>query len=138
MTCGAATRRRDKGIAASLTELCHGEPVGPLFKEIPSCFSMPTAYSSFAPWLRDDAARVDDLGRFAPAVRRVFTAVCERPPLKITEASRRRGISLPTASKGMDSLLALGVLRELTGRRRNRVFAYDRHPAILSGGTEPL
>jgi ribosomal protein S25 len=32
----------------------------------------------------------------------------------------------------------LGIVRELTGRRRSRVYTYDRYLAILSEGTEPL
>jgi hypothetical protein len=36
----------------------------------------------------------------------------------------------------MSLLVELGVARELTGKRRNRVFAYDRYVAILSEGTE--
>jgi hypothetical protein len=32
----------------------------------------------------------------------------------------------------------LGIVKELTGGRRNRVFAYDRYLAILNEGTEPL
>jgi hypothetical protein len=38
----------------------------------------------------------------------------------------------------MTSLLGLGLVRELTGYRRNRVFAYDRYLAILGEGTEPM
>jgi hypothetical protein len=33
-------------------------------------------------------------------------------------------------------LFELGIARELTGKRRKRVFAYDRYLAILSEGTE--
>jgi hypothetical protein len=36
----------------------------------------------------------------------------------------------------MRMLADLGIARELTGRRRNRVFAYDRYLAILNEGTE--
>jgi hypothetical protein len=32
----------------------------------------------------------------------------------------------------------LGIVKELTGGRRNRVFSYDRYLAILNEGTEPL
>jgi hypothetical protein len=35
------------------------------------------------------------------------------------------------------SLIQLGIARELTGRRRNRLFVYDRYLAVLSEGTEP-
>jgi hypothetical protein len=38
----------------------------------------------------------------------------------------------------MDLLLDLGIARELTGKRRNRLFLYDRYLAILNEGTEPL
>jgi len=88
--------------------------------------------------MREDGVRIGQLGRSAGAAQQVFTALCERPLLSITEAGRRRRVAFPTASKGMDSLLALGIVRELTGRRRNRVFAYERYLAILSEGTEPL
>jgi hypothetical protein len=36
----------------------------------------------------------------------------------------------------MDLLVELDVARELTGRRRNRLFAYDGYVAVLSEGTE--
>lgn len=35
-------------------------------------------------------------------------------------------------------LQALGIARELTGRRRNRLFAYEGYLAILNERTEPL
>jgi hypothetical protein len=38
----------------------------------------------------------------------------------------------------MRVLTKLGIAREQTGRKRNRVFAYDRYLAILNEGTEPL
>jgi hypothetical protein len=38
----------------------------------------------------------------------------------------------------MDRLVQLGIARELTGRKRDRVFSYARYLAILSEGTEPL
>jgi hypothetical protein len=36
----------------------------------------------------------------------------------------------------MEPLAELGIARELTGKRRNRLFVYDRYLAILSQGTE--
>jgi hypothetical protein len=32
----------------------------------------------------------------------------------------------------------LGMLREITGRQRHRLFVYDAYLAILSEGTEPI
>jgi Fic family protein len=88
--------------------------------------------------MRDDRRRIEEAGRSSVAAQHAFATLCERPIMTISEVSRRRGVSFPTASKGMHELLALGIARELTGKRRNRVFAYDRYLAILGEGTEPL
>jgi cell filamentation protein, protein adenylyltransferase len=86
---------------------------------------------------KEDDARIKSLGRATSALR-VFNALCERPVITLNEARRRAGASFPTATKGMDALLSLGIARELTGQRRNRVFAYQRYLDILNEGTEPL
>jgi Fic family protein len=56
----------------------------------------------------------------------------------IPQLAARAQVSFPTAAKGMERLVALGIAREVTGGRRNRVFAYDAYLAILSEGAEPL
>jgi Fic family protein len=86
----------------------------------------------------EDRARVQNAGRGAATMLRVLQALHERPVLTLNEVSRRTGLSFPTSAKGMAALTTLGLVRELTGFRRNRVFAYDRYLAILAEGTEPL
>ena len=71
------------------------------------------------------------------AINQAFAALCERPLLSINEVSRRRSVSFPTAAKGIQGLVDAGIARELTGRRRNRVFAYGRYLELLTEGTEP-
>ena len=68
---------------------------------------------------------------------RVHEALKARPLITLQEVARRAGLSFPAATAGILVLVDLGVARELTGRRHNRVFAYDRYLAILSEGTEP-
>jgi len=46
------------------------------------------------------------------------------------------GLSFPAVSSAMDVLVELGIARELTGKRRNRLFVYDRYLTILAEGTE--
>jgi hypothetical protein len=36
----------------------------------------------------------------------------------------------------MDLLLESGITRELTGKRRNRLFVYEKYLSILNEGTE--
>jgi Fe2+ or Zn2+ uptake regulation protein len=46
------------------------------------------------------------------------------------------GLSLPTVYTVLEGLATLGIVRELTGRERRRVFSYQRYLAVLSEGTE--
>jgi len=35
-------------------------------------------------------------------------------------------------------MISLGILHEVTGRERHRLFVYDKYLAILNEGTEPI
>lgn len=74
----------------------------------------------------------------AGSALRVHAALRERPVISLTEICRRTGLSFPAATTGMGRLLKLGVTRELTGRRRNRLFAYEHYLRILNEGTEQV
>jgi len=87
---------------------------------------------------KEDTQKVQRAGRVANTALRVFNALCERPILTLKEARRRTGFSFPSVAKGMEALLKLNIAREITGRKRDRIFAYDRYLAILTEGTEPL
>jgi DNA-binding IclR family transcriptional regulator len=68
----------------------------------------------------------------------VFNALRERPMATIPDLARRTGLTYSTTSTMVGKLAELGIVREVTGRRRDRVFAYDQYVQILSEGTEPL
>ncbi|OCJ23524.1 cell filamentation protein Fic [Agrobacterium sp. B131/95] len=48
------------------------------------------------------------------------------------------GLSAPTVNAVLADLERLGIVEEVTGRKRGRVFSYRRYLAILSEGTDPL
>jgi len=85
-----------------------------------------------------DEARLVGLGRSGPSVRQGYAALRQRPLTSINQLGQLSGLSFPTASKAIETLVELGIAREVTGARRNRLFAYDAYLAILSEGTEPL
>lgn len=87
---------------------------------------------------RDDAARVRTLGRAAANALRVFDAFRARPLATLNDLTERTGVSYPTVARAVEALENLGIAREITGRKRERVFAYTRYLDILGEGTEPL
>lgn len=84
---------------------------------------------------QNDRRRVEPIGRRAGSALRALEALKARPILSLTVIGEKTGLSFPAASTAMQSLVELGVAREITGRRRNRVFVYDRYLSILSEGT---
>lgn len=87
---------------------------------------------------RKDDERIQALGRGTANTLRIFSVLKARPIANINELARHTGVSYPTAAKTVEALIKLGIVRELTGRRRHRVFAYDRYLTVLNEGTEPL
>jgi Fic family protein len=83
-----------------------------------------------------DRLRVEPTGRRAGSALRVLDALKLRPLLNMPEACRRTGLSFPAASSAMALLAELDIARELTGKRRNRLFVYQRYLDILNEGTE--
>jgi DNA-binding IclR family transcriptional regulator len=67
-----------------------------------------------------------------------LSALRERPVSNLNQLCEQTGMTFPTASKAMGHLIEVGIARELTGRRRNRVFVYDAYLGILNEGGEPL
>ncbi len=88
--------------------------------------------------IQQDEARIQSLGRIAATALRIFRVLCERPLITLREICDRAVMTFPAAAKGMRALELLGMVREITGRRRDRVFMYDQYMKILSEGTEPL
>jgi Fic family protein len=86
----------------------------------------------------EDRGRVQAKGRVAGSALRVHGALQARPVTTLTEVAAKTGLSFPAATAGMGALTELGIAKELTGRKRDRIFAYDRYLAVLQEGTEPL
>jgi Fic family protein len=86
----------------------------------------------------EDRTAIQMLGRSAASVFRVHDLLQRRPLVTIQAASKQLKLSLPTIGKSLEHLIELGIVREVTGKQRRRVFAYRKYLAVLDRGTEPL
>ncbi|MEN6586182.1 MAG: Fic family protein [Sulfuricella sp.] len=85
-----------------------------------------------------DSQRIQQSGRGAANALRLLHALRSQPVSTLKLLGAESGISFPTAGKAMQTLIELGIARELTGQRRNRVFVYAAYLAILNEGGEAL
>ncbi len=70
-----------------------------------------------------------------PAIR-LLDLLPEHPFLTLPLASRLLGVSKPTVIKALKALQDTGILRESTGKRRDRVYAYHDYLHVLTHDTE--
>ena len=87
---------------------------------------------------REDRDRIELIGRGAGTALSIHRALQKQPVANSSTLVRKTGISLPSVLKSLSSLETLGIVREMTGRKRSRVFSYAGYVKILSEGTEPL
>lgn len=85
-----------------------------------------------------DRVRIESLGRPVVSALRVYGLLQKRVILSFPRAARELGITQPTVTTAMNHLLRLGVVRETTGRRRNKLYVYDAYLTILGEGAEPI
>ena len=74
---------------------------------------------------RDDRATV--------AAIQLLDRLPEHPVLTVPRAAEVLGMTAPPARKAIELLAALKVLRETTGKQRDRVYAYHEYLRILTG-----
>jgi Fic family protein len=86
---------------------------------------------------QEDMQRTQTAGRAAASAIRLLAALRDRPVSSIGRLAEYSGMTFPTVSKAMGHLVELGIAREWTGKRRNRVFVYEAYLGILSEGGEP-
>lgn len=85
-----------------------------------------------------DVERIHGAGRAAGSAAALHTRFRERPLWTIARLNQATGLPVPTVTRAIAALERLGIVREITGRRRGRIYAYDGCLKVLSEGTEPL
>nr|MBP6627763.1 Fic family protein [Arenimonas sp.] len=88
--------------------------------------------------LAADRARIGKLGARAGNVGLVFDQLARRVVLGVTQIRPHVGLSDPTIRSAIATLADMGIVNELTGQRRHRVYVYQTYLEILSEGAQPL
>lgn len=82
-----------------------------------------------------DRRVIQGAGKAAGSALRVHRVLEKSPILSIGVASRKSKISVPTTTSSVKLLEKLKIVKEITGKRRGRLYAYTRYISLLSEGT---
>jgi Fic family protein len=81
---------------------------------------------------RADESKIDQLGRAALLTRNIFRFFRERPIINPKKIIQRAGVTSPSVNKGIAALHNLEIIEEITGKQRNRIYAYKQYLALLN------
>ena len=85
-----------------------------------------------------DRRAIEALGRPAGSALQVHEHLQSKPVVSVRDAAKALPLSAPTVRKSIDHLVKIGILSEITGKRRDRLFLYHDYLEVLSQGTEPI
>ena len=83
-----------------------------------------------------DRDKINGLGRAAASTLQIHRALMEHPIATSSSLAEKTGITPATVNKSLGHLEQLGIVKELTARKRNRLFSYASYIKIMSRGTE--
>jgi Fic family protein len=85
-----------------------------------------------------DRETLTALGRTGHSALRILEFMRRNPLLSATKAASGVGLSMPVTNQALERLQESGIVREVTGRKRGRLFAYRAYLDILNEGGQPL
>jgi Fic family protein len=87
---------------------------------------------------REDSIRVQRLGKASGTAVQVHSYLQANPVSAIRNIAAGISKTLPAVAQALAHLQHLGIVSEATGRRRNRIFVYQRCLDLIGAGTEPI
>lgn len=85
----------------------------------------------------EDGTRINKLGRVAGSVHQVHRILLQRPIASSNWLQEKTQLSPATINTCLKQLEGIGIVRELTGKKRNRLYAYSHYIDVMDQGTEP-
>jgi Fic family protein len=85
-----------------------------------------------------DREKIEKLGKATPSALRVHELMQRTPFVRIHTAAKTLQLTIPTVTNALNHLMRIGVVKEVSGKKRDRLFAYSRYVNMVSKGTEPL
>ena len=83
-----------------------------------------------------DRERISTSGDNTNSMLRVHELLQIQPFVNATQVNKKTHLSMPTVNSALSALEKLSVVREITGKQRGRVFAYEGFLKIIDEGTD--
>ena len=86
----------------------------------------------------EDRKKIQDVGRSAGSVLRVHQVLLQRPIISIPKICEMTGLWTTSVTTAVKHLEQIGIIKEITGGKRNRLYKYVEYIDILNEGTDVI
>lgn len=117
---------------AFVVSRCAEDTGGALYSIANEARAMRRRVAGYRATCADAAERCREFGRGGPTAAALAELLASRPAITVADAATALDVSAPTAGAAVERLMSAGLLREITGRGRDRVFVYL--PAVAIAG----
>ena len=83
-----------------------------------------------------DGERINGLKRISGSAHLIHKAMLERPMASPKWIQKKTKLSPATVNTCLRELEKLGIVKEVTGQKRNRLYSYAQYIRIMNEGTE--
>ncbi len=87
---------------------------------------------------KDDEIKVHKLGRPSGSAMRVHAYLRTKLITSVQSAAKGLDLTEPTVRTSLEHLVRIGIVHEISGRKRDKIFAYGGFIKILNEETKPL
>lgn len=85
-----------------------------------------------------DVEKISHLGRARFSCEQTFEYIKRLPQVTVALISKELKMTQPTARSALNNLKSIGVLEEISGKKRDKVYVYRNYLNILEDGAEPF
>ncbi len=85
-----------------------------------------------------DREKIASIGKPAASMLLIHDYLQKHPTTRSKKIVENSNLTLPTIIKSLNHLIDIGIVTEVTGKSRNKIYVYKKYLDILSEGTEPI
>lgn len=84
----------------------------------------------------DDGNKIKQMGRISGSAHQIHRVLWERPITSPNWLQEKTQLAPATVNSALRELEKVGIIKELTGQKRNRLYSYLKYVEIMNQGTE--
>ena len=87
---------------------------------------------------KQDFEKIALMGRIRFSCEQTLEHLKKLPQITVPLLASELGLTAPTARSALNHLVKAGILEEISGKKRDKIYVYRQYLSILEEGTQPL